>query len=93
MIMTSGDDISAIVMEALRSELTLETRVGIERGQISNAHTALSISAMWPSPARMQRQGCSSCAGSRLQMRTVVSSEDDAMIEGSEGQVVRSLIP
>jgi hypothetical protein len=37
-------------------------------------------------------QGCLSSEGSRLQMRTVVSSEAEAIRYGFVGQVARSLI-
>lgn len=53
--------------------------------------TKLSRFQECPSPARIHRQGCSLCLGSMLHIRTLVSSEADAMMEESIGEVAKSL--
>ncbi len=58
----------------------------------SRAHTTLSRFQEWPSPPRRHTHGCRLWTGSRLQIRTVVSSDAEAMRWGLAGDVARSLI-
>lgn len=55
-------------------------------------HTTLRSAALWLSPPRRQRQGCFAWAGPSPHILTVVSSEAEAIIEGSLGDVAKSLI-
>lgn len=52
--------------------------------------TALSTASWCPAPAKMQRQGLSLSAGSRLQARMVLSSEAETMSRGLSGDVAKS---
>lgn len=54
-------------------------------------HTSVKRFQECPSPAKIQRQGWCLCTGSMLHIRTLVSSEAEAMTDESTGQVAKSL--